>query len=348
MIDLRSDTVTKPTPAMKQAMFAAEVGDDVMGEDPTVNALEAKVAALTGKEAALFTCSATQANQIAINVHCSPGDEILINSTSHIGLYEAGGPAAISGVSLQKIDAPRGFLSVECLEGRIWPDDPHFTRSRLVCLENTSNMGGGFAWPIEQIRSVSNWCLTKGLKIHLDGARLFHAVVEKGYSPGDICAAFDTVNLCFSKGLGCPMGAVLAGTEKDIHKARRVRKMLGGGCRQIGFAAGAALYALDHHVQRLAEDHAKATHLAKELSRIKGINLVFGLPETNLVFFEISGEYGDARSLETHLRKNGVQIGSSGRNRLRAVTHLDIASEDIPVAADAIRQGLEELKKNRK
>ncbi|MDF1755416.1 MAG: GntG family PLP-dependent aldolase [Verrucomicrobiales bacterium] len=340
MIDLRSDTVTKPTPEMRQAMFEAEVGDDVMGEDPTVNQLEARVAGLLGKEAALFTCSATQGNQIAIRVHCSPGDELLINSTGHIGLFEAGGPAVISGVTVRKLDAPRGMLEVSDLEDALWPDDPHFTRSRLVCLENTTNMGGGFAYPLQQMESVSKWALEKGLKRHLDGARFFHATVSKGYAPADAASCFDTVNLCFSKGLGCPMGAVLAGTAEDIHQARRVRKMLGGGCRQVGFAAVAMLYALDHHVDRLVEDHEKARRLAEGIAGIEGLNLSFGEPETNIVFFEIAGEFGSAVALQAAMLERGVKIGCSGKQRIRAVTHLDVSMEEISEVVSALKECL--------
>lgn len=337
MIDLRSDTVTKPTPEMREAMFKAEVGDDVMGEDPTVNLLEARVAEMLGKEAAMFTVSATQGNQIAIKTHCSPADEILINASSHIGLFEAGAPAVISGVTLQKIDAPDGKLTVEDLEGKLWPDDPHFTRSRLLCLENTTNMGGGKAYSLNEMKSVTDWARAHDLKTHLDGARFFNATVVNGYNPGQVGELFDTVNICFSKGLGCPMGAVLSGTKEAIHKARRVRKMLGGGCRQIGFAAAACLYALDHHIDRLAEDHAKAREFAEGISQIEGISLVSGMPETNLVFFNVPG----SAPFEKALADQGVLIGGSGPQRMRAVTHLDVAAGDIDKTVDAVRRCIE-------
>lgn len=337
MIDLRSDTITRPSLEMRKAMFEAEVGDDVWGEDPTVNELEAKVANLLGKEAALFTTSATQANQISIKVHCSVGDELLINSSSHIGLYEAGGPAALSGVTVKKIDSPGGMLGLDDLEGKIQPDDPHYPHTSLVCLENTTNMGGGRAYDLEDMRSVSSWARSHDLKMHLDGARFFHATEAKGYSPAEVGELFDTVSLCFSKGLGCPMGAVLVGSKNDIHKARRARKMLGGGCRQIGFAAAACLYALENNISRLAEDHAKARDFAEGISDIEGVSLSMGMPETNLVFFDVSPSVACVKQLEKDLYQHGVNIFSSGPQRMRAVTHLDVTAEDIPKAVEAIR-----------
>jgi threonine aldolase len=340
MIDLRSDTVTKPTPAMKQAMFDAELGDDVMGEDPTVNRLEERVAELLGKEAALFTCTATQANQIAVGLHCSPADELLISSTGHIGIYEAGAPAAISGVSMRRVDSPGGMLRVKDLESLPWPDDPHFPRTRLVCLENTTNMGGGYAYPLELMKAVSDWTKMNGLRIHLDGARFFNAVVSAGYSPCEVGELFDTVTLCFSKGLGGPMGAVLAGSKEQVHQGRRIRKRLGGAGRQMGIIAGGAAFALDNHVDRLVVDHENARQLAAGLNEIDGIQITNGIPESNLVFFEIRPEFGTPKKLEESLRLRGVRIGCCGKQTMRAVTHLDVLSDDISRAVEVVKQCL--------
>jgi len=337
MIDLRSDTVTKPTPEMKQAMIKAELGDDAMGEDPTVKELEKRVAQLLGKEAAMFTCTATMANQIAVRVHCEAGDELLINSTGHIAIYEAGAPAAISGVTVRKIDGAKGMLSVGDLKGLPWPDDPHFPRTRLVCLENTTNLGGGCVYPMKGFREVSDWARSNDLKLHLDGSRLFNATIAGGYTPGEMGACVDTVSLCFSKGLGCPMGAIIAGNAKDMHKARRFRKMLGGSCRQVGMIAGAAIYALDFHVDRLVEDHQKARLLAEGLSRIEGIKLLNdSMPETNRVFFDLDPAHGSAGELVGALISHGVKIGAVGQSRMRAVTHLDVDFDDIPLAVKAV------------
>ena len=234
MIDLYSDTLTRPTPAMRQAIFEAEVGDDMTGNDPTVNRLEARVAELFGKEAAVFACSGTQSNQMGIRVHCAPGDELLINEPGHIANFEAGAPAALSGVSVRTLHGPSGFLDLANLEGKIRSDDQHLCRTRLVCLENTTNVGGGRAYPLEQIDRVCEWAHSHGLKTHLDGARLFNACIARGYSAARLCEGLDTVSLCFSKGLGCPMGSILIGSQDDIRRARRVRKLFGGALRQAG------------------------------------------------------------------------------------------------------------------
>ena len=272
MIDLRSDTVTRPTAAMKQAMMDAEVGDDVIGDDPTVKKLEAMVADLLGKEAAIYMCSGTQSNQIGIRVNCVPGDELLINSTSHIGIFEAGAPAALSGVTVRQIDAPRGMLSVDDLEDKPRVDDQHFCRTRLVCLENTTNIAGGFVYSLEQLASVAGWARDTGLRLHLDGARFFNACVAGGYSPAELAAHFDTISICFSKGLGCPMGSILVGTSDDMHQARRARKMFGGSLRQTGLVAASAIYALENNVDRLQEDHDNAKQLAEGLAAIDGVS----------------------------------------------------------------------------
>ena len=238
-IDLRSDTVTRPTPAMRQAMASAEVGDDMMGEDPTVNRLEKIIAEMFDREAAIFACSGTQSNQMGVRVHCIPGDELLINETGHIALFEGGAPAALSGVTVRTIVAEGGFLDVSHLEGKVRSNDQHYPRTRLLCLENTTNIGGGRVYPLEQLQRVSDWATGHGLKRHLDGARVFNAITAGGYSAADLGKCFDTISICFSKGLGCPMGSMLIGEKDDIARARRIRKLFGGSLRQAGIVAAA-------------------------------------------------------------------------------------------------------------
>jgi threonine aldolase len=345
--DLRSDTVTKPTPAMRQAMANAEVGDDMSAEDPTVNRLEARCAELFGKEAAVFACTATQANQMAVRVHCQPGDELLINETGHIANFEAGGPVVLSGVSCRTIPAERGLLDVPQLRGTVRSDDQHLVRTRLVCVENTANMGGGHAWPLEQLARVATWARDLGLKLHMDGARLFNATVARGYSPKDLGRHVDTIVVCFSKGLGCPLGAILVGSKEDIRKARRVRKLLGGALRQAGIVAAAAEYALDYNVERLAEDHANARQLAEIIAKIRGLRINVDAVETNLVFFDVDPSLGYASQLANALESRGVLIHDAGPQRLRACTHLDVRREDIPEAgrilAECVERGFRDL-----
>jgi threonine aldolase len=328
--DLRSDTVTKPSRAMRQAMADAEVGDDMSAEDPTVNRLEARCAELFGKEAAVFACTATQANQMAVRVHCQPGDELLIHETGHIANFEAGGPAVLSGVSCRTLPGDRGLLDVPQLKGNVRSDDQHLVQTRLVCVENTANMGGGHAWPIEQLGRVASWAREQRLKVHMDGARLFNATIARGYSPKELGRHLDTIALCFSKGLGCPMGAILVGSTEEIRKARRVRKLFGGALRQAGIVAAAAEYALDHNIERLAEDHANARQLAEMIAKIRGLQINVDAVETNLVFFDVEPELGNASQLSHALESRGVLIHDSGPQRLRACTHLDVRREDIP------------------
>jgi threonine aldolase len=339
-LDFRSDTVTKPTAAMRQAIANAEVGDDMSGEDPTVNRLEAMVAEMCGKEAAVFACSGTQSNQMAVWAHCVPGDELLINETGHIANFEGGAPAALSGVTCRTIAAPNGMLDVDVLEGKVRPNNQHFCRTRLVCLENTTNMGGGRVYPVEQVARVSAWAHEHGLKVHVDGARFFNAAVAAGYSPAEFCRHIDTISFCFSKGLGCPMGSILVGSAADMARARRARKLFGGALRQAGMVAAAAIYALEHHVERLAEDHANARLLAEAIAGIEGIRINPADVETNLVFFELDPDSGTAAQLSAALHARGVRINSSGPQRLRACTHLDVTRDDALRAAEAIRESL--------
>ena len=343
-INLFSDTVTRPTPAMYEAIVSAPVGDDMSGDDPTTNALEAEMADLLGKEAAVFACTATQANQMAVRVHCRPGDELLIHPTGHISNYEAGGPAALSGVSCRFVSGPYGMPDMEELQSMVRPLDQHFTPTRLLCVENTTNLGGGRAWPLDRLQTVTNWAKDQGFKTHMDGARFFNAVVALGCDPREIARHVDTVTVCFSKGLGCPMGAILAGDEADIAEARRYRKLFGGALRQSGVVAATARYAIQHHVERLKEDHANAKILAQELAKIDGVKIDLDAIETNLVFFEIDPAIGTAAQLSAELHRRGLRIGALGRYRLRAVTHLDVDRDDVLMAArivqTAIREGL--------
>jgi threonine aldolase len=321
---MRSDTMTKPTLAMREAMARAEVGDDMSGEDPTVNRLEKMCAELLGKEAAVFACSGTQSNQMGVRAHCQLGDELLIEATGHIANYEAGGPAALSGVTCRTIQGQRGLLDLPDLEGKIRADNQHFALTRLVCLENTTNSGGGRVYPLENLERIGNWAHHYGLKVHMDGARLFNAVVASGNSPAEICRHVDTVSVCFSKGLGCPMGSILVGSADEVRRARRARKLFGGALRQAGIVAAAAIYALEHHVERLQLDHDNAQAFADVIRGIEGLRLDPPDVQTNLVFFEVDRELGNAAQLSAKLKERGVLINAAGPQRLRACTHLDV------------------------
>ncbi len=338
LINLYSDTVTKPTPGMREAIARAEVGDDMSGEDPTVNRLEALMAEKLGKEAAVFACSGTQSNQMGVKVHCIPGDELLIESSGHIACFEGGGPAVLSGTMCRQIPGTNGMLDIADLNGKIKADNQHLCITRLLCLENTTNVGGGRAWPLDQLERVCGWAHENGLKTHLDGARFFNACVAKGYSAADVGKHFDTVSICFSKGLGCPMGSILVGSKDDIRKARRARKLLGGALRQAGIVAAAAVYAMEHNVERLSVDHDNAKLLAAEIAQIEGLSINVADVETNLVFFEVDPKLGNAGQLSAALLDRGVKIGPSGPQRLRACTHLDVTREDMLKTADVLRQ----------
>ena len=338
LIDLRSDTVTRPTAEMRRVIAEAEVGDDVFGDDPTVRRLEEMAAELLQKEAAVFACSGTQSNQMAVKTHCVPGDELLAEETAHIVNFEAGGPAALSGVMCRTIRGRLGMFDVPDLVGKVRADNEHLCRTRLVCLENTTNSGGGRAWPLEQVHRVCQWAKQQGLKVHMDGARLFNAVVARGYTAAELTRFCDTVSICFSKGLGCPMGSILVGSADEIAQARRVRKLLGGALRQAGMMAAAAIYALEHHVERLQEDHENARVLAEALADIKGIQVDVEAVETNMVFFSVDPSLGYAGQLATKLREKGVAIGAVDAQRLRACTHLDVSREDVLTAAAAVRE----------
>lgn len=330
--DLRSDTVTQPSPAMKRAMFEAPLGDDVLGDDPTVKRLETMIARRTGKQAGLFFPSGTQANETAVNVHARPGTEILVECRSHIYNFESGGPAALSGVQVQPVDTARGVFDVADLESRIRPRDPHCPQTRLLCLENTHNGHGGRIYPIEDMEEVSQWAWGKGLAVHLDGARLFNAEVASGVPVRRYAACADTVSLCLSKGLGAPVGTCLVGDAETIDRARWVRKRFGGGMRQAGILAAAGIYALEHNVERLADDHAIARGIVEGLSGIEGLEVDLEGVQTNIVMIGIMADGVTASGLVEALEGEGVAVLPVGPRRVRAVTHLGVS----PRAADEV------------
>ena len=326
LLDLRSDTLTQPTAGMKEAMFAAPLGDDVFGEDPTVNALETKIAALFGMEAALFCPSGTMTNQIAIRLHTGPQKEVICHQYSHIYLYEGGGIMANSMASVKLLTGDLGKITASQVAESINPDDVHAPETTLVSIENTMNKGGGSIYTLDEIKPIHALCKEKGLKLHLDGARLFNALVETRESPADWGAHFDTISICLSKGLGCPIGSVLLGTKADIKRAKKVRKVFGGGMRQAGFLAAAGIYALDHQVDRLKEDHRRARVLGQFL--VKAPHVVEVLPvATNIVIARLEGI-----SPETYLQElnqKGIKGVKFGKDLVRFVTHLDFGDAHL-------------------
>jgi threonine aldolase len=339
-IDLRSDTVTKPTPAMRKAMAEAEVGDDVFGEDPTVNALQEKVAKILGKEASIFVPSGTMANQLAIKSHTQPGDEVIIEATSHPYNFEGGASAVLSAVQFYCLKGVRGILDASQIEEAIRPEDHHFPVTKLICLENTHNRGGGTIYPLQKIAEISRFARSKGLLVHLDGARLWNASVASGIKPREYARWADSVSVCLSKGLGAPIGSLVAGTKTFIDRVHRFRKMFGGGMRQVGIIAAAGIYALDHHIERLKEDHQNAKRLALGLKEIKGISIEPEYVETNIVIFDIA-EFGvTAAQVRDEIKKEGVLIHPFGKTLIRLVTHLDVSKEDIERALKAFRKVL--------
>jgi threonine aldolase len=339
-IELRSDTFTRPTSGMRAAMQAAEVGDDVFGEDPTVNRLEERVADLLGKEAALFVPSGTMSNQIGVRCHTQPGDEMLCDVNCHIYNYEAGAAVVLSGVSPRTLDGEYGILDVSHLEGKIRPINDHMVRTRLVCLENTHNRGGGRIFPLAKIQAIRAWTQKHGLALHLDGARLWNAVAATGIPIRTWADEFDTVSVCFSKGLGAPVGSALVGPHAFITRARRVRKLFGGGMRQAGVLAAAALYALDHHRERLTEDHRNARTLAEAVGDTPGLRLSPPDVQTNILIIDVDRDLGTAADVQRTLQEHGVQVLTTGPQQLRAVTHLDVSSAQTERAADVIRKAI--------
>jgi len=338
LIDLRSDTVTRPTPAMRQAMACAEVGDDVFGDDPTVICLQERLAEMLGKEAALYVPSGTMSNQIGVRIHCQPGDEFICEAGCHIYQYEQGAYAQLSGLAVRTVEGQHGVLGLEQLAGLIRGDNDHLVRTRLVCLENTHNRGAGRIQPYDGVVRICRWAHENGLVTHLDGARLFNAVVATGIPAREWSQHFDTVSVCFSKGLGAPVGSALAGPRELIKKAKRARKLFGGGMRQAGIIAAGALYALEHHIDRLAEDHAHARLLADAIRSVPGFDLRPAEIDTNIVIFHVDPKLGAAADIVTRLKNEGVWMYAIGPQLVRAVTHLDVSRADIESAANVVRR----------
>lgn len=336
MIDYRSDTVTQPTPGMREAMQNCQVGDDVFGEDPSVNELENKVATLFGMEAAIFCPSGTMTNQIAIKAHTQPGDEVICEENSHIYQYEGGGIAFNAGCSVKLLQGDRGRINATQVREAIQPDDVHRPISSLVSLENTSNRGGGSCYDFNDIIEIRNVCNQKGLALHLDGARIWNAMVAKKETPLQYGETFDSISVCLSKSLGCPVGSVLTGKKEFIKKARRIRKVFGGGMRQAGFIAAAGIYALDHHIDRLQIDHAHALLLAEALAEKSFVKTILPV-ETNIVIFELN-EGLSAPALVASLKEQGVLAYAIAPQRVRLVTHLDINATMIEQTIDTFNK----------
>ncbi len=338
-VDLFSDTVTRPTPAMRRAMCDAEVGDEQLREDPTVNRLQEMVAELLGKDAALFLPSGTMCNQVAFAVHCRAGDEILLHETAHPLLYEAGGPAAMVGAVLRPLTGPRGRFTADQVRAAVRPPVHYMPRTRAVSVEQTANIVGGACWPLAEIGAVCGAARELGLASHMDGARLLNAVVATGTPARAFAAPFDSVWIDLTKGLGAPLGAVLAGSRDFIEAAWVYKQRFGGALRQAGIVAAAGIYALEHHIERLAEDHAQARRLAEGLAGLRGIELDPGRVETNIVIFEVAG-LGAEELADRALRAHGVRFTVIGPTTLRAVFHLDVPPDGAERAVAAVRAAL--------
>jgi len=334
-IDMRSDTVTQPTPAMRRAMADAPVGDDVFGEDPSINQLRKKMAALCGKEAALFVPSGTMANQIAINSHTQPGDEVICEYGNHIFNYESGGPALLSGVQVHPLHGERGVITAEHIAAAIRPSDHHFADTRLIEIENTHNRAGGAVFPLDEIKRIRSLADEHGLSVHLDGARLWNAHVATGISLAEWCTPVDSVSLCFSKGLGAPVGSILVGSFDFIDKAHRYRKMYGGGMRQAGILAAAALYAVEHHVQRLADDHKHAKMLANKFIQ-HGALVDLEATQTNIVVVDFAPLGESADVFIQRFGAAGLLALPVSPTRIRFVTHIDVNDSDLERALNVI------------
>ena len=330
-IDLRSDTVTKPSKAMREAIASAEVGDDVWGDDPTVNLLQEKCRELTGKTAALFVTSGCMANQLAIKCHTNPAEEIIAEWDSHIVKYEVAGPSFISGVQLMPLKGNRGVMDVNEVESHIRPDWYHYPKTSLVCIENTHNRAGGTIYPLDEIKKISISAKKHNLKLHLDGARIFNSSVETGISIKEYSSHVDSISFCFSKGLGAPIGSILCGAADFITKAHKFRKILGGGMRQAGIIAAGALYALENNVDRLKEDHKNARHFAEELSKLPFVEIDMDSVQTNIVIFKTMK---DASVIRENLENKGLLLTNDGVDKMRAVFHLDVSAEQTDQAID--------------
>lgn len=344
IIDLRSDTVTRPSAGMKQAMFEAELGDDVFGDDPTVKALEVRVADLFGKEASVFVPSGTMGNQISLKVLGSPGDEVLLDEGSHIFNYEVGAPAALSGLLVHPLNGEKGRLTSAQIEAHVRGSDLHLPPTRIVALENTHNRAGGTIGSLDEIKRIKQVAVIHQLKMHLDGARLWNAAVATGIPLADWAAPFDTVMSCLSKGLGCPVGSMVVGSREIIAKARKVRKLFGGGMRQSGILAAAGLYALEHNFSRLVEDHANARHLAENLANLRGFRVDLDTVQTNIVIADVKETGKTVAEVVERLKESGVWVVPFGPTRIRAVCHLDVNRSEIDTALGVFSQLFEPVR----
>ncbi|MHA7099019.1 threonine aldolase family protein [Roseivirga pacifica] len=337
MIDLRSDTITKPTPAMLEAMMSAKVGDDMFGEDPTVAELEDYVAQLFGVDAALYCPSGTMTNQIGIRLHCNLQDEVICHKYSHIYLYESGGIMSNSGASVRLLEGERGLITSDAVKAAIQPDDIHSPVSKLVSLENTANKGGGSCYDFEEIYAIRETCHEHDLRLHLDGARLFNAMVKTGQKPKQYGEVFDTISICLSKGLGAPVGSLILGSHADIKRAKRIRKVMGGAWRQAGYLAAAGLYALENNVKRLAEDHARAQKMAKVLEGLDYVEEV--LPcETNILIFKINAAQYTNEQFLAALKENNIHAFGFGPQLIRFVTHLEFDDAQLEKTIAVLKQ----------
>jgi threonine aldolase len=345
-IDLRSDTVTRPTPGMRAAMAEAVVGDDVFGEDPTVIALEDRVAALLGKERAIFVPSGTMSNQIGLRVHCSPGDEVILEAGCHIYNYEQAGYAQLSGLGVRPVIGQDAVLRREQLEELVRGENDHLPRTRLLSLENTHNRGAGRVLPFDVVSDTCDWAHSIGLATHLDGARLWNAAVATGIPPADWSQHFDTVSVCFSKGLGAPVGSALAGPRELIKLARRYRKLLGGGMRQAGVLAAGAIYALEHHLDRLTSDHAHAAWLAAAIAAVDGLQLSPPVVETNIIIFRVDPRLASAAEFCALVKERHLLVLPIGQQLVRAVTHLDVDLGAVHKAGSIIAETAADLRKS--
>lgn len=337
LIDLRSDTVTKPSAAMRAAIAACEVGDDVIDVDPTCDRLEKLTAELLGKEAAIYMPSGTMTNQVGVRIHCKPGDEFICEAGCHIYNYEQAAFAQLSGVACRTVEGPAGVLHVDQLRGLIRPPNDHMVFTRLVCLENTHNRGAGKIQPYDHVEEICTWAHENGLRTHLDGARLFNAVAATGISAEQWSRHFDTVSVCFSKGLGAPVGSALAGTKDMIKEARRHRKLFGGGMRQVGMIAAGALYALEHNRGRLVQDHANAQILAEAIGKAEGISLSPADVDTNIVIFRVDPKLGSAAQFQAEMKAQGVSALAISQTQVRLVTHLDVSEAQCRQAGKIIQ-----------
>lgn len=337
-IDLRSDTVTKPSPAMREAMMNAEVGDDVFGEDPTVNLLQEKVAALLGKEAALYCSSGTQANQICIKVHTQPGDEVIMDKGCHLFNYETGALSFLSGIQPHTIEGVRGIMTLEQVKRAMRPKVYYMPRNALLAIENTHNRAGGTIYPMEIIKELHEFTRAEKMGFHLDGARLWNACVETGISPKEYASQFDSVSVCLSKGLGAPVGSVIAGTREFVDRARKIRKIFGGGMRQAGMLAAAGIYALEHNRERLKDDHAKMKMFATELSGIPSLTLDMQAVQTNIVIIGVENTGKQPEEALALLKSKGVLLSMGNWMSVRAVAHLDVSMDDMKRAAEVFHQ----------